>query len=477
MSTNPRTSNYILDENVTFCQNHLPGLDAGKYKLELTQTIQEATDGDTATQGDALPRTYTATEYYAVKGDRFFISQPANTIHSIFPQNSGQFNKVLPQVVFSKTKFPWIRTPKSGTMKYVDNDSTDVATWLWVLLLDENDKNNFPGLELTPKNGTVQDLFPAVGDTFCSYFTTGDTPTNSLDVGESTTDKIQYIDIPGELFVQLAPSMADLQLMAHGRSVATDPGDSNVSKDPDLGSYSVVFGNRLPSEEVTKSTAYLVSLEGLQDYLPGNDDDAPTTAIPTGDSMRLAVLKSWSFFNKENPVKFDATLEALNDAKTSQPLKPNLTLPYDNSGTLLDNALKMGYTPMNETLRTGEKTVSWYRGPFTPYEVNPKNFKLPFSSSDSALVFDPTTGLFDASYAAAWELGRLMALQNKSFSTELYNWKKGISRDIINNIEKLLIEGMIDEMPTQTTKPFDASTSSLQTKAINSIVQLLTDAS
>jgi len=32
--------------------------------------------------------------------------------------------------------------------------------------------------------------------------------------------------------------------------------------------------------------------------------------------------------------------------------------------------------------------------------------------------------MLDASYAAAWELGRLLALQDKSFSTSLYRWKR-----------------------------------------------------
>ncbi len=38
--------------------------------------------------------------------------------------------------------------------------------------------------------------------------------------------------------------------------------------------------------------------------------------------------------------------------------------------------------------------------------------------------------MFDVSYAAAWELGRLLALQNAHFSTELYKWKKQYGRSI-----------------------------------------------
>jgi hypothetical protein len=38
--------------------------------------------------------------------------------------------------------------------------------------------------------------------------------------------------------------------------------------------------------------------------------------------------------------------------------------------------------------------------------------------------YDPAIGMFDVSYAAAWELGRLLSLQSKSFSTSLYQWKR-----------------------------------------------------
>ena len=36
--------------------------------------------------------------------------------------------------------------------------------------------------------------------------------------------------------------------------------------------------------------------------------------------------------------------------------------------------------------------------------------------------------MFDVSYAAAWELGRLLALQNTNFSTELYRWKRSYAK-------------------------------------------------
>jgi len=128
---------------------------------------------------------------------------------------------------------------------------------------------------------------------------------------------------------------------------------------------------------------------------------------------------------------------------------------------------------MNETLRTGEKTVSWYRGPFVPYQVAPQNFTLPFASSDSALNYDPTTGMLDVSYAAAWELGRLISLQDKSFSIDLYNWKKGLTLDVVNGIEKDLInqisKNLLDVNSIEYTEPNEQNSHALM-KALTNIL-------
>ena len=44
-------------------------------------------------------------------------------------------------------------------------------------------------------------------------------------------------------------------------------------------------------------------------------------------------------------------------------------------------------------------------------------------SADAALRYNYETGLFDASYAAAWQLGRLLALQNTHFARTIYRYR------------------------------------------------------
>ena len=76
-------------------------------------------------------------------------------------------------------------------------------------------------------------------------------------------------------------------------------------------------------------------------------------------------------------------------------------------------------------MRQGEKTVSWYRGPLVPLNYDkPVQIQEPVSCADELLRYDPDIGLFDTTYAAAWQLGRLLALQNQSFALALNQARK-----------------------------------------------------
>jgi len=53
-----------------------------------------------------------------------------------------------------------------------------------------------------------------------------------------------------------------------------------------------------------------------------------------------------------------------------------------------------------------------------------KSLTLPIRAADELVRYNPQNGMFDIAYAAAWELGRLLALQSKDFSVGLYHWKR-----------------------------------------------------
>lgn len=114
------------------------------------------------------------------------------------------------------------------------------------------------------------------------------------------------------------------------------------------------------------------------------------------------------------------------DPDSSSTLRlPALKSKEESLDGVAERYLKMGCVPLPHAMRQGNKTVSWYRGPLVPGSNQTKDIgiKLPIRSADELVSYNSEYGMFDVSYAAAWELGRLLALQSKSFSVSLYNWK------------------------------------------------------
>ena len=100
--------------------------------------------------------------------------------------------------------------------------------------------------------------------------------------------------------------------------------------------------------------------------------------------------------------------------------------------------LSRSYVPLPWRTRLGEQTWAWYRGPLSAESVadfvDPGQPTLkeigwqPFRTASAALVYDPTSGVFDLSYAVAWETGRLLALADGAFSRALVDWRRRAHR-------------------------------------------------
>jgi hypothetical protein len=449
MSAN--TVNPLQNELVTFIQHQLPGLENGVYRLTVSQWVNDKND-------QPISGTLQNEYEFAVQGDRFAVSNPS-LIDSVFPADNatGEFGTILPHVVLTNTTFPWSRTPRKPVPEAAAEP--DVATWLAVLIFDEDD-----GLEsLIPTPSKIGNLFPkrlwehsTLEEGDFSYFYNAEE--RKLEPGQSVDDPIQTLDVPLAQFWALAPTFADLKLLAHVRKVnlltkATLAG--TVGPGQPTGTYSIVFGNRLPQSSepplVGKKTfAFLVSLEGLEEFLPDDDGTPPPgNKFDGAKLLRLAVLHNWVFYSVSESATFVNTLLSLNGRDPEKPDEAentNLRLLYHGKNPVVKAALDMGFAPLNTDLRTAEETVSWYRGPLTPYQVGDPKIKIPVSSADEANRFDPTTGIIDQSYGAAWTLGRLMAIQDPAFSTALYNWKTGLTQLVVDQIEDELLHEKFGRM-------------------------------
>jgi len=202
----------------------------------------------------------------------------------------------------------------------------------------------------------------------------------------------------------------------------------------------VILANRLPADG-QRNVVHLVSLEGrysgglATDNFDGHDHT----------TVRLVSLHSWEFFSVEPRKNFTGLLEHLNETPYTQgsvptalhtPVTFRLPVPTAAEGHTSGQMLRAGFLPLRHSFRRGDRSISWYHGPLVPNElggtqeettdhkVTTPGVELPTRAADKLLIYNQTLGMFDVSYAAAWELGRMLTLANRKVALSLYHWKR-----------------------------------------------------
>ncbi|MBD1857652.1 MULTISPECIES: hypothetical protein [Leptolyngbya] len=212
----------------------------------------------------------------------------------------------------------------------------------------------------------------------------------------------------------------------------------------------IVIANRLP-QRGGLTTVHLVSLENR--FIDKIDEPKKVFDYREKDLVRFVSLKSWSFSCTDPDRNFKQILLHLN--------QDTLRLPEAKN-----DYLNQGYVALNYYLRKGGKTIAWYHSPLRPCKTTDRLYSLkktdsppekkgwhiksemnqthyywgdrtqntlyqvtPFFGanlrvSDQLLCIDQKSGLFETTYAAAWQLGRLLALQDQHFSVALTQWKR-----------------------------------------------------
>jgi hypothetical protein len=171
--------------------------------------------------------------------------------------------------------------------------------------------------------------------------------------------------------------------------------------------------------------AHLVSLEGFENYLV----DAPAWPASV-TQVRLVSLYSWNFTCLSETGNFrDLMLHLINgQPKGGGGLLLRLPGPAtepapDSLEAKVAQSLNDGYTAVSYDTMVGDQTFAWYRSPFIP-APNPDFEGGPYNSAAAAMIYDQNSGLFDQSYAAAWQTGRLLALADQSFGSKLLQWRR-----------------------------------------------------
>lgn len=386
-----------------------PPLKTGSYQLSATQTIDNVPN----TGGDKTP-SYEMDQALRIQGPQFSLS-PA-TVHSMYPapMQTGSFDNDLPNVVMTDFSLPWSRPIDPA------NPEANMSTpWMGLLTIYPGEydpgnpaitaTNKIIGPKAVPISALIQPvetnvLGPSLGD---------------IDLPLDT--KITVVDIDFATFQAISPKLEELPFLAHGREVNTG-GKVILGMEGD-GYFSLLIGNRLPKAGTAVTPAenniFMVSYEGLSAYLRGG------SAPPAGKTLiRLALLSSWKFKVTDAVGSFKELMKDL--CKTGRGGVELLQMPganQDLNNATAKEALQIGYVALQNDMRVGEKMTSWYRGPLVPAPTQ-RNFDYgPYLYSDHAMHYDPQTGIFNHAYSAAWQIGRLLALSDASFSKAFFEWR------------------------------------------------------
>lgn len=468
---------------VNFIQNHLPLLKSGEYNVELKYE-QVLVDGANRTGEDRFKQVLEQKLYVA--GKRYVL--PTSEIQSVYPPNGSKadYSVKVPHIILKRSTFAWERsidgTAAADALPWLallvfDQDDAPMAKTLSLESFNTSrDSMHVPSLEeITDPAGLLE-----VGESNEDQVTIIDVPKAILEKLMPMREDLAYLahcrrDLEGkevtiEDLREVIPQNAGIDGQAlwdellrlrilrkvegisnpllyrsadriddkvwagtafAGKEAAVRDiledlilekfGDADGELPPEEGEWAVVVANRLPKAE-GMSTVHLVSLEncflnGSEFNYGGTADDGP---------IRLVSLHSWAFESDPENLDFTAILSKVNQSAASSFM---LRLP-SNGNPLAQPYLDAGYVPLPHHLRIGDNTVSWYRGPLIPGEASDSSAIdiLPVETADRLLIYDSKSKLFNTSYAAAWTLGRQMALRDRKFSLQLYHWKNAISR-------------------------------------------------
>jgi hypothetical protein len=387
----------------------LPPLRAGSYEVKVKQTVRDAPEKEISGKGDKP--TFQKESKFWVSAPRFSLTP--SEIYDRYPPGdaSGHFSETLPHIVLSRRTLPWERALNAkGRVSPTPGDALP-RPWMALLLLDENELGSDLQGERKLETRSVKQLLKS--DSLM-------VPMLNLEPWEET-DSCLTLDLSLALFQAVAPTWTDLPYLAHVRQVGHTT-DMEAEGIEDEGWFSVVVGNRLPTPG-KENHVFLVSIEGLESSLPTQkSSEAHAAVAPDPKTMiRLIVLAHWRFVDKLEGSDFKQLMKKL-DCGPLRLALAQATLPAGAAQIKIDAdkeikaALKFGYVPLQHQTGEGHHTVSWYRGPLVPHFLPTEPRNIVYSSADAALRYDPYEGLFDTSYAAAWQLGRLLGLQNQPFA-------------------------------------------------------------
>lgn len=433
------SQNESMNSRIDDC--FVPSLTAGKWKISICQSLNEKTPDELS---DKIP----LNEKISVEKE-FTVGLPHftadNAVLSCYPPHgtSGDYSRQLPHIVLKDASLPWARTlPLPSTLKEKNNAN---APWLALLVLKDSEI-----MESGSKKAS--DL---LSRTDAIHLPIGSIRAKELDTVCS------YICISRETAAEVIPSYQELSLLCHCRATdAENNPDVGQNKD---GMTASILASRFPAASEPNITVHLVSLEGLEQYLKVSE---PKKVSTFDKPVLLISLYHWSFeTTAAASLSFSRLLSNCAKNSNGTDLRLRYPLQEDNQKSFAENdetkeildRLQQGYVPMQYSVRTGEQSFAWYRGPLSPVKTHKWRPSEPFFSADSAMIYDENRGVFDLSLAAAWEAGRMASLADRTFSQKLLEIREA-AQNLSDRLRNQISSNYFKEtLPAQTDPDINAA--------------------
>ncbi|MEU1391948.1 MULTISPECIES: IPT/TIG domain-containing protein [unclassified Nonomuraea] len=394
---------------IQFFDGYVPSLPADTYHVEVKHVVS----------GDGSTPTYDIQQEFVVQAPEFVIDRGVvRTVHP--PAGScGVYGQTLPFVVLTDPCLPWERS-------LVPGDAAGDTPWMALLVFAEGEIRLQEGTNNPVSTCTVGELTAEDPDVLKPAFPQGWLSDTTL------ASQCQTITVTGDAFTAAAPQTGDLPYLAHCRAVPSAAEGEVMS--------SVLVANRLAVADTRQGApaplrhhAHLVSLEGYAAYLGPGGTPVPQRQDGSGPKdVRLVSLTGWTFVSQ--PQTGESFTQLTRGLIDSQAATPSLSLPAPfvlGVDPVVYERLGLGYAPLTFVAGTGETSYAWYRGPFTPFVTqelppvgDPAVEPRDATSADALMIYLADEGLFDLSYAAAWNIGRQLALADSAFAQTVNGYRR-----------------------------------------------------
>jgi hypothetical protein len=345
------------------------------------------------------------------------------------PGSEDSPDEFLPHIALKRRTLPWERLGP-------DWQGAKSAPWLALLLLKESELR-------TAAQRTVSPAVALATVTLSQLNQPGDFKDSATyqklrnDLGLANSTELQVVFIPNATLQKIRPIEDELKWLCHVKRKT----ENSVHTDT-----AIVVCNRLPDAsgaEPELHTAVLVSLEKRDDLY----DPAKYTGANLNKRTAFIALHSWTFRASQGG-DFEQVMQAIGYRPNGGVLRfGNLPRPVAGGPAPLFggfDALLEDNGFLREEIPHTQPGAIEYRGPLRPFPTPSRSHGLAVRAAPEEFENAPPGAPIDYSYAAAFELGRLLALADSTVLDQLRN---------IHAVHRIEPPVAINKLPIALQKP------------------------